>query len=179
MSKIKIITVVGTRPEIIRLSSIIKKLESNFDHVLINTNQNYNKNLNSIFFKNFQIKNPKYNTNTKSRTTIETISKIINKVDKIVEKEKPDAFLVLGDTNSCLSSYSAKRRKVPIFHLEAGNRCFDENVPEEINRKIVDNFLDCSFYYFCLIDLRLLFDIVFRLFVEFFLRKIKPNIIRN
>jgi len=147
MSKIKIITVVGTRPEIIRLSSIIKKLESNFDHVLINTNQNYNKNLNSIFFKNFQIKNPKYNINTKSRTTIETISKIINKVDKIIEKEKPDAFLVLGDTNSCLSSYSAKRRKVPIFHLEAGNRCYDENVPEEINRKIVDNISDINLTY--------------------------------
>ena len=147
MSKIKIITVVGTRPEIIRLSSIIKKLESNFNHVLINTNQNYNKNLNSIFFKDFQIKNPKYNINTKSKTTIETISKIINKVDKIIEKEKPDAFLVLGDTNSCLSSYSAKRRKVPIFHLEAGNRCFDENVPEEINRKIVDNISDINLTY--------------------------------
>jgi UDP-N-acetylglucosamine 2-epimerase len=147
MSKIKIITVVGTRPEIIRLSSIIKKLESNFNHVLINTNQNYNKNLNSIFFKDFQIKNPKYNINTKSKTTIETISKIINKVDKIIEKEKPDAFLVLGDTNSCLSSYSAKRRKVPIFHLEAGNRCYDENVPEEINRKIVDNISDINLTY--------------------------------
>ena len=147
MSKIKIITVVGTRPEIIRLSSIIKKLELNFNHVLINTNQNYDKNLNSIFFKNFQIKKPKYNISTKSKTTIETISKIINKVDKIIEKEKPDAFLVLGDTNSCLSSYSAKRRKVPIFHLEAGNRCFDENVPEEINRKIVDNISDINLTY--------------------------------
>jgi len=147
MSKIKIVTVVGTRPEIIRLSSIIKKLESNFKHVLINTNQNYNKNLNSIFFQNFQIKKPKYNINTKSKTNIETISKIINKVDKILEKEKPDAFLVLGDTNSCLSCYSAKRRKIPIFHLEAGNRCFDENVPEEINRKIVDNISDINLTY--------------------------------
>jgi UDP-N-acetyl-L-fucosamine synthase len=147
ISMIKIITVVGTRPEIIRLSSIIKKLEYNFNHILINTNQNYNKNLNSIFFKNFNIKKPKYNLNTKSKTTIETVSKIINKVDKIIEKEKPDAFLVLGDTNSCLSSYSAKRRKVPIFHLEAGNRCFDENVPEEINRKIVDNISDINLTY--------------------------------
>ena len=147
MSKIKVITVVGTRPEIIRLSSIIKKLELNFNHVLINTNQNYDKNLNSIFFKDFQIKKPKYNINTKSKTNIETISKIINKVDKILEKEKPDAFLVLGDTNSCLSSYSAKRRKIPIFHLEAGNRCFDENVPEEINRKIVDNISDINLTY--------------------------------
>ena len=147
MSKIKVITVVGTRPEIIRLSSIIKKLELNFNHVLINTNQNYDKNLNSIFFKDLQIKKPKYNINTKSKTVIETISKVINKVDKIIEKERPDAFLVLGDTNSCLSSYSAKRRKVPIFHLEAGNRCFDENVPEEINRKIVDNISDINLTY--------------------------------
>ena len=136
--KYKLITVVGTRPELIRLSSIIKNLDVNFDHILIHTNQNFDKNLKHVFFKDLGIKKPKYDLNIKSNNAIETISKIFIKINEILDKEKPDAFFVLGDTNSSLSAIVAKKKKIPIFHYEAGNRCFDQRVPEETNRKIVD-----------------------------------------
>ena len=144
--KLKILTVVGTRPEIIRLSRIIKKLENMFDHYLIHTNQNYDFNLKDIFFNDLGIK-PNIVLNKISKTPIENISNTIIEVDKIIKDIKPDAFLVLGDTNSSLSSISAKRNKVPIFHIEAGNRCFNQNVPEEINRKIVDHISDINLTY--------------------------------
>jgi len=137
--KSKILTILGTRPEIIRLSQIIRKLDLNFNHVLVHTGQNYNFELDSIFFKELEIKKPNYKLNVKFSTPIEFISKALLEVDKILEKEKPDAVLVLGDTNSALTALCAKKKKIPIFHIEAGNRCFDENVPEETNRKIVDN----------------------------------------
>ena len=145
--KLKIITVVGTRPEIIRLSRIIKKLDLYFNHILVHTGQNYNFELSSIFFKELKLKKPKFNLNCKSRNAIEFISKSLVRFDKILESEKPDAVLVLGDTNSALTVLCAKKRKIPIFHIEAGNRCFDESVPEEINRKIVDHISDINMTY--------------------------------
>ena len=145
--KYKLITVVGTRPELIRLSSIIKNLDVNFDHILIHTNQNFDKNLKHIFFKDLGIKKPKYDLNIKSNNAIETISKIFIKINEILDKEKPDAFFVLGDTNSSLSAIVAKKKKIPIFHYEAGNRCFDQRVPEEINRKLVDHIADINLTY--------------------------------
>jgi len=145
--KLKILTILGTRPEIIRLSQIIKKLESNFNHVLAHTGQNYNFELDSIFFKELGIKKPNYKLNGKFSTPIEFISNALLEVDKILEKEKPDAVLVLGDTNSALTALCVKKKKIPIFHIEAGNRCFDENVPEEINRKIVDHIADINLTY--------------------------------
>tara|TARA_B100000989_G_scaffold273252_1_gene231267 strand:+ start:806 stop:1420 length:615 start_codon:yes stop_codon:yes gene_type:complete len=146
MSKKKILTVVGTRPEIIRLSSIIKKLDQCFDHYLVHTNQNYDYYLKDIFLKDFNIK-PTYTFETGSKSVIDNVSKILIKVDKIIKKIKPDAFLILGDTNSALSAISAKKNKIPIFHIEAGNRCFNEIVPEEINRKIVDHISDINLTY--------------------------------
>ena len=145
--KYKLITVVGTRPELIRLSSIIKNLDINFDHILIHTNQNFDKNLKHVFFKDLGIKKPKYDLNIKSNNAIETISKIFIKINEILDKEKPDAFFVLGDTNSSLSAIVAKKKKIPIFHYEAGNRCFDQRVPEEINRKLVDHIADINLTY--------------------------------
>jgi len=149
LKKIKVITVVGTRPEIIRLSSIIKKLElhTNIDHILVHTGQNYDYELNQIFFKDLELPQPKYKIFSKSTDSIITITEIIKKVDQIIKKEKPDAFLILGDTNSCLSAISAKKNKIPIFHYEAGNRCYDEQVPEEVNRKIVDQISDINLTY--------------------------------
>lgn len=143
----KIITILGTRPEIIRLSCIIKKLEKNFNHIVINTNQNFNYNLNKSFFNELILKKPKYNLNIKFKSPIEFIGKSLIFVDKILLEEKPDAILILGDTNSALTALCAKRKKIPVFHIEAGNRCFDQRVPEEINRKIVDHISDLNMTY--------------------------------
>ena len=145
--KIKLVTVVGTRPEVIRLSRTINFLDKNIDHVLVHTGQNYNYELNQIFFKDLSLKKPKYNIKTKGKSAINIISQILSEVEKILIKEKPDAFLILGDTNSCLSAYCAKRLKIPIFHIEAGNRCYDLRVPEEINRKIIDHLADINITY--------------------------------
>ena len=142
--KTKVMTIVGTRPEIIKLSRIIYRLDNFTDHILVHTGQNYDFELNEIFFNDLGIRKPNYFLNAAGETTSETISKIIYESDKIIELEKPDALLLYGDTNSCLSVISAKRKQVPIFHMEAGNRCFDQRVPEEINRKIVDHLSDIN-----------------------------------
>ena len=142
--KTKVMTIVGTRPEIIKLSRIITELDRSTNHVLVHTGQNYDYELNEIFFKDLKIRKPNYFLNAVGKETAETISKIIFESDKIIESEKPDAILLYGDTNSCLSVISAKRKQVPIFHMEAGNRCFDQRVPEEINRKIVDHLSDIN-----------------------------------
>jgi len=142
--KSKIMTIVGTRPEIIKLSRIINELDKYADHILVHTGQNYDYELNEIFFKDLKIRRPNHFLNAAGKTVAETISKIILESDKILEKEKPDAVLLYGDTNSCLSVISAKRKQIPIFHMEAGNRCFDQRVPEEINRKIVDHLSDIN-----------------------------------
>lgn len=149
MKKLKVMTVVGTRPEIIRLSAVIKKLNNSdvIDHVLVHTGQNYDYELNEVFFKDFDLKKPDYFLNAATGTAIETIGNILIKIDPILEEVKPDAFLVLGDTNSCLTAIAAKRRHIPIFHMEAGNRCFDQRVPEETNRKIVDHIADINLPY--------------------------------
>ena len=140
----KILTIVGTRPEIIKMSRVIEKLDKHFNHILVHTGQNYTYELNKIFFKDLEIRKPDYFFNIKSKTPEENISQIILKSSKIIKKIKPDALLIYGDTNSCLSAISAKRNKVPIFHMEAGNRCFDQRVPEEINRKIIDHISDIN-----------------------------------
>ena len=145
--KKKIVTVVGTRPEIIRLSSIINKLDKNFNHILVNTNQNFDKNLNRVFFENFNLKIPKYNMKNNEKSPIKFIGKTFDYINQILINEKPDAFLVLGDTNSSLSCYVAKKNNIPIFHIEAGNRSFDPRVPEEINRKLVDHLSDFNICY--------------------------------
>jgi UDP-N-acetyl-L-fucosamine synthase len=143
----KILIILGTRPEIIRLSCIIKKLEKNFNLQIVNTNQNFDKNLNRIFFKDLGLKKPLYNLDLKNSNPIEFISNLFNKIDKILSFEKPDGVLVLGDTNSALSVFCAKRKKIPIFHVEAGNRCFDQRVPEEINRTLIDKLSDINITY--------------------------------
>ena len=142
--KTKVMTIVGTRPEIIKLSRVIHELDKFTDHILVHTGQNYDYELNEIFFKDLEIRKPNHFLNAVGKDTAETISKIINESDKIIELEKPEAVLLYGDTNSCLSVISAKRKQVPIFHMEAGNRCFDQRVPEEINRKIVDHLSDIN-----------------------------------
>jgi len=149
MRKLKVMTVVGTRPEIIRLSAIINRLEesSAIDHTLVHTGQNYDYELNEVFFKDFNLKKPDYFLNAATGTAVETIGNILVKIDPILEEVNPDAFLVLGDTNSCLCAIAAKRRQIPIFHMEAGNRCFDQRVPEETNRKIVDHIADMNLTY--------------------------------
>ena len=149
MNKLKVMTVVGTRPEIIRLSQVIRKLEESeaIEHYLVHTGQNYDYELNEIFFRDLELKKPDYFLNAATGNAVETIGNILTKIDPILEEIKPDAFLVLGDTNSCLSAYAAKRRHIPIFHMEAGNRCFDERVPEETNRKIVDHIADINLTY--------------------------------
>ena len=134
MNKLKVMVVVGTRPEIIRLSETIKAIDKYFELVLVHTGQNYDYKLNKIFFEEFGLKDPDYYLDTPGKDLGETDGSIISKTYDVISKEKPDALLVLGDTNSCLAAYSAKRLKVPIFHMEAGNRCFDFYVPEEINR---------------------------------------------
>tara|TARA_Y100000746_G_C15460125_1_gene431097 strand:- start:1203 stop:2324 length:1122 start_codon:yes stop_codon:yes gene_type:complete len=147
MKKIKVMTILGTRPEIIRLSRVINKLNDFTEHILVHTGQNYDYELNEIFFKDLELKKPDYFLNSACKSSSETIGQIIINTDKILEKEKPDAILVLGDTNSCMSVLSAKRRKIPTFHMEAGNRCFDMRVPEEINRRIVDHTSDVNITY--------------------------------
>jgi len=146
---LKVVTVVGTRPEIIRLSRVIAALDNSkaIDHVLIHTGQNYDYNLNEIFFKELGIRTPDYFLEAAGETATETIGNILIKIDPLLEKLNPDAFLVLGDTNSCLCAIPAKKRKIPIFHMEAGNRCFDQRVPEETNRKIVDHIADVNLTY--------------------------------
>jgi len=149
MKKLKVMTVVGTRPEIIRLSAVINKLEESeaIEHILVHTGQNYDYELNDVFFTDFNLKKPDYFLDAAKGTAVETIGNILIKIDPILEKEKPDALLVLGDTNSCLCAIAAKRRHIPIFHMEAGNRCFDQRVPEETNRKIVDHIADINLTY--------------------------------
>ncbi|MCK9443849.1 MAG: UDP-N-acetylglucosamine 2-epimerase (non-hydrolyzing) [Tissierellaceae bacterium] len=149
MKKLKVMTVVGTRPEIIRLSAVINKLEESkaIDHVLVHTGQNYDYELNEVFFKDFNLKKPDYFLNAAIGTAVETIGNILVKIDPILDEVNPDAFLVLGDTNSCLCAIAAKRKHIPIFHMEAGNRCFDQRVPEETNRKIVDHIADINLTY--------------------------------
>lgn len=149
MEKLKVMTVVGTRPEIIRLSAVINKLDGSeaIDHVLVHTGQNYDYELNEVFFDDFNLKKPDYFLNAATGTAVETIGNILVKIDPILEEVKPDAFLVLGDTNSCLCAIAAKRKHIPIFHMEAGNRCFDQRVPEETNRKIVDHTADINLTY--------------------------------
>ena len=146
---LKVVTVVGTRPEIIRLSRVIAALDNSkaIDHVLMHTGQNYDYNLNEIFFKELGIRTPDYFLEAAGETATETIGNILIKIDPLLEKLNPDAFLVLGDTNSCLCAIPAKKRKIPIFHMEAGNRCFDQRVPEETNRKIVDHIADVNLTY--------------------------------
>jgi UDP-N-acetylglucosamine 2-epimerase len=147
MKKLKVMTVVGTRPEIIRLSCVLKKLDATVEHILVHTGQNYDYELNEIFFKDLGLRKPNYFLEAAGKNAAHTIGAVIAKVDEVLEIEKPEALLVLGDTNSCLAVLSAKRRKIPTFHMEAGNRCFDERVPEEINRKIVDHTSDINLTY--------------------------------
>ena len=146
---LKVVTVVGTRPEIIRLSRVIVALDNSkaIDHVLIHTGQNYDYNLNEIFFKELGIRTPDYFLEAAGESATETIGNILIKIDPLLDNINPDAFLVLGDTNSCLCAIPAKKRKIPIFHMEAGNRCFDQRVPEETNRKIVDHIADVNLTY--------------------------------
>jgi len=143
----KVMTLIGTRPEIIRLSRVITALDRHTDHVLVHTGQNYDYELNQIFFDDLELRKPDHFLDAAGANSIETVGNIIVRADALLAKVKPDAFLVLGDTNSCLAAYAAKRRKVPIFHMEAGNRCFDQRVPEEINRKIVDHLADVNLPY--------------------------------
>lgn len=147
MKKLKVATILGTRPEIIRLAECIKKCDIYFDHVLIHTGQNYDYELNEIFFEDLDLRKPDYFLNVAGKHLGETIGNVISKSYEILSKELPDALLVLGDTNSVLSTIAAKRLKIPIFHMEAGNRCFDQNVPEEINRKISDHISDINLTY--------------------------------
>jgi len=143
----KVMTVVGTRPEIIRLSRVLAALDKYTDHVLVHTGQNYDYELNEVFFEDLNIRKPDHFLNAAGASAAETVGSIIARAGAVILEEKPDAFLVLGDTNSCLAAYPAKRRRVPIFHMEAGNRCFDQRVPEEINRKIVDHLADVNMPY--------------------------------
>ena len=149
MKKLKVLTVVGTRPEIIRLSCVIRKLDETeaIEHILVHTGQNYDYELNEVFFKDLGLRKPDYFLNAAGSNATTTIGQIIINIDPALEKEQPDAFLVLGDTNSCLCAIPAKKRHIPIFHMEAGNRCFDQRVPEETNRKIVDHVSDINLTY--------------------------------
>jgi len=143
----KVMTVVGTRPEIIRLSRVMAALDKHVEHVIVHTGQNYDYELNQVFFDELEIRKPDYFLESACTTACETVGNIISKVDHILAEVQPDALLILGDTNSCLAAYPAKRRKIPVFHMEAGNRCFDQRVPEEINRKIVDHISDINMPY--------------------------------
>jgi len=147
MKKLKVMTVVGTRPEIIRLSRVIARLDQYTDHILVHTGQNYDYELNGIFFSDLGIRKPDYFLEAAGANAAETIGRTIIRIDPVLDKEKPEALLILGDTNSCLAAIPAKRRKIPIFHMEAGNRCFDQRVPEETNRKIVDHISDINLTY--------------------------------
>jgi UDP-N-acetylglucosamine 2-epimerase len=149
MKKLRVMTVVGTRPEIIRLSRVLASLDASLsiDHILVHTGQNYDYELNQIFFDDMGIRNPDYFLNAAGASASETVGQILIKIDPLLDELKPDAFLVLGDTNSCLCAIPAKKRHIPIFHMEAGNRCFDQRVPEETNRKIVDHISDINLTY--------------------------------
>ena len=149
MKKLKVMTVVGTRPEIIRLSSVLKKLDKSeaIEHIIVHTGQNYDYELNEVFFKDFNLRKPDYFLETATGKPSETIGNILIKMETLLDEVKPDSFLVLGDTNSCLAAIVAKKKKIPIFHMEAGNRCFDQRVPEETNRKIVDHTADINMTY--------------------------------
>jgi UDP-N-acetylglucosamine 2-epimerase (non-hydrolysing) len=147
MKKLKVMSVVGTRPEIIRLSRVLAKLDLHCEHILVHTGQNYDFELNQVFFDDLGVRKPDYFLNAAGDNAAQTIGQVIISVDNVLEEVKPDAMLVLGDTNSCLSAIPAKRRKVPIFHMEAGNRCFDQRVPEETNRRIVDHTADINLTY--------------------------------
>lgn len=147
MKKLKVMTVVGTRPEIIRLSRVIAKLDQYMDHVLVHTGQNYDYELNEIFFHDLEVRKPDHFLNAAGANSAETIGQIIIAVDGVLAQAQPEALLVLGDTNSCMAVLPAKRRKIPVFHMEAGNRCFDQRVPEEINRRIVDHTADINLTY--------------------------------
>ena len=149
MKKLKVLTVVGTRPEIIRLACVLNALDANeaIDHTLVHTGQNYDYELNEIFFEDLGIRKPDYFLNAAGKNATETVGNILISIDPILENLAPDAFLVLGDTNSCLCAIPAKKRKIPVFHMEAGNRCFDQRVPEETNRKIVDHISDINLTY--------------------------------
>jgi UDP-N-acetylglucosamine 2-epimerase (non-hydrolysing) len=147
MKKLKVMTIIGTRPEIIRLSEVIKAFDKYFDHVLVHTGQNYDYTLNQIFFEELGLREPNYYLNSPGTNIGETIGNVISRSYEVIQKENPDALLILGDTNSGLAAISAKRLKVPIFHMEAGNRCFDFNVPEEINRRIIDHISDINLPY--------------------------------
>jgi len=144
INKIKVMTIVGTRPEIIKLSEVMKELDKHTNHIVVHTGQNYDYELNELFFEQLNVRTPDYFLEAVKGTVSETIGDIIAKADKILADIKPDALLIYGDTNSCLSVIPAKKRKIPIFHMEAGNRCFDQRVPEEINRKIVDHLSDIN-----------------------------------
>lgn len=147
MNKLKLMTVVGTRPEIIRLSRVMQACDKYFDHIVVHTGQNYDYELNEIFFTDLGIRKPDHFLNAAGATGAETIGNVIIGVDKVLEEVQPEALLVLGDTNSCMAVIPAKRRKIPTFHMEAGNRCFDMRVPEEINRRIVDHTADINLTY--------------------------------
>ena len=149
MKKLKVLTVVGTRPELIRLSCVLQKLDQSpvIDHIFVHTGQNYDYELNQIFFDDLALRKPDYCLDAAGKNAVDTAGNILIKIDPILEKEHPDAFLVLGDTNSCLCAIAAKKRHIPIFHMEAGNRCFDQRVPEETNRKIVDHISDINLTY--------------------------------
>lgn len=147
MRKLKVMTVVGTRPEIIRLSRVMSLLDKHCDHVIVHTGQNYDYELNQVFFDDLNLRKPDHFLNAAGTTAAETIGQVIIKVDHVLQTEAPDAMLILGDTNSCLSVIPAKRRRIPVFHMEAGNRCFDDRVPEEINRRIVDHSADINLPY--------------------------------
>ena len=144
MKKLKLMTIVGTRPEVIKLSAFIPLADEHLEHVLVHTGQNYDYELNEVFFEELKVRKPDYFLNVSKASVAESIGETISKIDPVLESEAPDAILIYGDTNSCLSVISAKRRKIPIFHMEAGNRCFDQRVPEEINRKIVDHLSDIN-----------------------------------
>lgn len=147
MNRLKVATILGTRPEIIRLSRVISKLEERCEHVLVHTGQNYDVELNEVFFRELELPKPKYFLQAAGATAAETIGTTISRVDAVLAEQRPDAVLILGDTNSCLSAIAAKKRRVPIFHMEAGNRCFDERVPEEANRRVVDHLADVNLPY--------------------------------
>lgn len=147
MDKLKVMTIVGTRPEIIKLSEVIKKCDKYFNHILVHTGQNYDYTLNEVFFKEFGLREPDYYLGVAGKNLGATMGNVLAKAYDIILKVQPDAILILGDTNSALSAIPAKRLKIPIFHMEAGNRCFDENLPEEINRKIVDHISDVNLAY--------------------------------
>ena len=141
---LKVMTIVGTRPEIIKLSRVMAELDKYTEHIMVHTGQNFDYELNEIFFQELRIRKPDYFLDAAGKNAAETIANVIRKSDELMDQVKPDALLLYGDTNSCISVISAKRRKIPIFHMEAGNRCFDQRVPEEINRKVVDHLSDIN-----------------------------------